>query len=484
MAAGKMRKIILLEANEVPFRVIDHYVKNNSGPLENFLQRSTQFVSECPDEIELDPWISWPTLHRGVNDTHHGILHLGQSLDKADTDYPPIWSLLTRQGVSCGIFGSLHSSHLIDDIDDYAFYLPDFFTHESFAHPKALKPFQDFNLAMTRRSARNVDTGVPTAEAMGFIKSLPSIGVTLGTMATIGRQLANERVSPLMKIRRRSMQPLLGLDVFVNQLKKTQPQFATFYTNHVAANMHRYWAATFPKDENGADVDDAWITQYEGEVDHAMSILEQMIDRLMRFVERNDDYLLVVASSLGQAAIPGEHTKGFHTITDLDKFMSAMGVEAGEYEERYAMVPCRSVMVAPEKADAFANAMDGLMFGNHRLVETVNEAPPLSYDRKENGSFQLYIYFDHYDGPTTGTLGDRPVSFEDVGIGWFEHEDNVACTAHHVPNGALIVYDPRAPLAEPKAREHVPTTAIAPAILKNFEIETPVYMKDNELSLT
>src|SRR5215813_10478468 len=106
-----MKKIVLFELNEVPFKVIDHFCScRPTSTFASLLSRSIQFVTLCKDEVELDPWISWPTLHRGVNDKYHGIYHLGQVLAEADRRFPPVWRLLAESGVSTGVFGSVHSN--------------------------------------------------------------------------------------------------------------------------------------------------------------------------------------------------------------------------------------------------------------------------------------------------------------------------------------------------------------------------------------
>ena len=103
-------RIVQLELNEVPFRVIDAYVAiAPQSTLAGLLKKSRQLSSNCPDKIELDPWISWPTLHRGVIDEQHRILHLGQMLKTADETYPPLWRLLADAGLKVGVFGSIHS---------------------------------------------------------------------------------------------------------------------------------------------------------------------------------------------------------------------------------------------------------------------------------------------------------------------------------------------------------------------------------------
>ena len=135
--------IVFLEINEVPYRVLDYYVeKCPRSATASLMAESTQFVTFCNDEVELDPWISWPTLHRGVNDTAHGILRLGQILDNADKRYPPIWRILADHKVRVGLFGSVHSGHIPEDLTNYPFYVPDFFDDEVFAHPAHLLPFQ------------------------------------------------------------------------------------------------------------------------------------------------------------------------------------------------------------------------------------------------------------------------------------------------------------------------------------------------------
>jgi hypothetical protein len=114
---------------------------------------------------------------------------------------------------------------------------------------------------------------------------------------------------PHLKTRRRSLQPLITLDIFLHFMNQTSPGFATLHANHVAAAMHRYWAAAFPNDlpENPMPLE--WRAKFKHEIDYAMDVFDVMVGRLLAFVDVHPSYKLMVASSLGQAAVKTKPAK-------------------------------------------------------------------------------------------------------------------------------------------------------------------------------
>ena len=475
-----MKSVICFEANEIPVRLVEDHIKRRpNSAFARLAAKSRTYETYCEDEIELDPWISWPTLHRGVIDRQHRILHLGQSLDWADREFPPIWRILHEAGVDVGVFGSLHSSNTPQNASDYAFYVPDYFAVDAFAHPKSMMPFQEFNLLMTRRSARNIDPGLPLKEAARFGASALTNGLSASSLAKIGTQLAEERIEPHKKIRRRNIQGIVGLDLFINLLKKKKPKFSTFYTNHVAAAMHRYWAAHFTDDYGPENpMGEEWVKKYKDELSNAMDVLDDMLAKLMSFVEQQDDTVLMLCSSLGQAAVDETGTTtGFTTVTDPAKFMEFIGVEEGDYSIANAMVPCISIDLDPSIADMVAEKLQSVEFMGAKLVQNEREIPPLSFDIKNGRSLHLYFYFEGQEPDGELRLGNRSISADEAGVGFFVHEDNVACSAHHIPEGYLAVYDPT--LKGKGATANVSTLDVAPAILKHFGVSPPSYMKSD-----
>lgn len=471
------RKLILVELNEVPLRVIESFCRSNpESNLARCLPRCKQYETFTEDKLALDPWISWPTFHRGVHDEIHQILHLGQVVDEADTHFPPIWRLIRSKGLSVGVFGSLHSSNIPADARSYSFYVPDYFDADVFAHPPELRVFQQLNLLMTRQSARNVTRELPIATLARFLARAPSLGLRLTTIADSAGQLARELRDPSQRVRRRAYQPLIMADLFIRQLERTLPDFATFYTNHVAAAMHRYWGAAFPEDYE-QPLDEEWIEHYRQEIHFSMEKFDRILGQMLRFIESRPEYTLMIGSSMGQAAIPAEKNFDFLTITDLGKFMSQLGVPAEAWEARPAMVPCQNVVVRGHHRDSVVATLQKVSIGANAFVPDRRPVAPMSFDERERGFFQFFIQFDSYKGPPTASIDGRIVPLSEMGLGLMAHEDGVNCTAQHVPEGSLLVCRHGQPARSAEKVAKISTLDVVPSILRFFGFDTPGYMR-------
>lgn len=464
------RKIILFELNEVPWRIVDdHVARSPGGVLATVLRRSRQYVTVAPDSGHLSPWRTWPSLHRGVPDDLHLIGDLGQDRTAADEAYPPMWSLLHDQGASVGVCCSLHSSPPPHDMESYAFYLPDAFAADDRAHPRVLSGFQAFNLAMTRSSARNVDTSISWSDAARVLASSPALGIRPQTYAAVAAQLVAERRRPHRRARRRTLQSVLALDVFMRQLRRTTPDFSTFFSNHVASSMHRYWAAAYPADYVELGLDDQWLATYRDEVPWAMGAAERMLGRLVAFADAHPEYQVWTASSMGQGATMARSLETAVYLVDLAAFMRRLGIPDGAWQPRPAMLPQTNVAVTDDLADSFA----------HRLSELRLGGKPLHHRR--DGSF-FAMDFGHpnlHDRPTPVRYQGERHQLAGFGLKAVEIEDRSGTTAYHVPEGVLFVYDPRrdvSPAELAAGRPRISTLEIAPALLEAFGVPRPDYM--------
>jgi hypothetical protein len=462
-------KIILFELNEVPFRIIDEFCKwRPDSFLARRLSEFHQYETYAADRTSLSPWKTWPTVHRGIHDERHMIQDFGQDLREVNREFPPLWEILAANGVSTAVCGSMHSYPMPKSMENYAFYLPDTFAAGSECFPKTLSDFQAFNLQMTRASALNVSRKLPWESTLRFLAHARKLGVRLGTFTELGKQLLAERRQSSLKVRRRTYQAELAFDIFINFLESTKPAFATFFTNHVASSMHRFWAAAFPDDYQPEDfaVDAAWIQTYRGEIDFAMRKFDSYLARLADFVDHNGEYKLWIASSMGQAATRAQLVANELNLKDVGKFMSALGFQTPNWSLRPAMAPQCNLVVAPGCIELFRQTLRGIsVYGK-----------PLGYRESMNGFFSLD--FGHPGQPELDqcvTLGNRRLSFAEMGLENREIEDRSNANAYHIPQGTLLIYDP-SDRRRREARPQVSTLEIAPTILKNFQLPVPSYM--------
>jgi len=462
---------MLFELNEVPWRIVDEFVADHpTSALARLLPRSRCYTSVAADRGHLSPWTTWPTLHRGVNDEQHMISGFGQDRTEVDDSFPPVWRLLRSAGVSVGICGSLHSFPTPPDIDSYCFYLPDPFATAPTAFPEQLVPFQEFQLMMVRASARNVDTAVPRDAALKFLKSSRRIGVRAGTFAALASQLAHERRRPWLSTRRRSMQAMVAFDVYAKALGDTRPAFSSFFTNHVASAMHRYWAAGHPGDYDEIGLGDDWMDRYREEVPWAMARADRMIGRLAGFADENPDHELWIASSMGQGPTLAQALETQLYLQDPGLFLREIArVPDDAWVRRPAMNPQCNVRVAPDHVGAVARAL--------RTVTVAGR--PLVFRQAADGFFSMdWGQPNLHDMPgavrVAGEIRDPAV----LGLEVVEIEERSDTTAYHVPEGVLAIYDPQDTSRKPGVRREVSVLEMAPAILQTFGVTVPGYMQE------
>lgn len=458
-----MQPVVVFELNEVPWRIVDWWVTDHpDSALATVLAHADTYTTVAPDDGHLSPWITWPTLHRGVPNTVHGIAHFGQDTAAADADTPTWWSVAVEAGRRVGLFGLLHTSPLPADVDRYAFLVPDTFAPTAQTHPTALEPFQAFNLAMSRASARNVSTSIDRSSAAAFLRSAPKLGLRPATVLRLARQLVDERRRPTTRVRRRSYQSVVAFDLFMGQVRAAQPDAAAFFTNHVASAMHRYWAATFPADypPDEFGFDDDWIATWKDELAEAVGHADRMLGRLMAHCDAVGARLVVV-SSMGQQAAQGSPVGQLLFLRDLNAFVRAAGLDPAAVDRRPAMDPHVSMVIRDDADRArLLTHLDQLAVGGQPIVRT-----------EEPGGF-VSLEFGQADSAigeiTVGGVACDPAT---VGLEIVVIEDEVASTAYHVTEGILIDYDPGRGRTDHGERPEILTTEVAPFLLGCLDIE-------------
>jgi len=460
-------KVILFELNEVPFKVIHHFCKlYPESNLAKILAKGRKYETFSEDQGHLSPWITWPTVHRGITNEKHLISDFGQDLNEQEREFPSIWNMLAKNGVKVGLFGSLHSYPLPENNGNFSFYVPDTFAAGSECFPKKMEAFQKFNLAMARDNSRVVNNKIPGRETIEFLMKLPDMGLRFKTATDIATQLVDERINKWKVVRRRTYQSIIGFDIFFKQLETHKPGFSTFFTNHVASSQHRYWAASFPDDYESLKLGREWIETYNGEIVYTMKKADEMIGRLAKFIEKNPEYSLWVLSSMGQQAVEAKEIYTDLFVTNGKKFMENFGLGAAYYELKPSMVPQFNVQIHVDKRKEFENKL-----ATFKINGTV-----IHSRQKAEGFYSLDIGFSNLDESNiTIELMGQIIPLVHSGMENVKIQDRCGATAYHIPQGSLIIYAPAKGLNGNDVAT-ISTTDIAPTILRNFNIAIPEYM--------
>lgn len=467
-----MKKIILFELNEVPMRVLNEFCNRNpNSALAQLTVKGLTSETYTEDVGPLSPWITWPTLHRGVNNNHHTIKHLGQPLGEIDLAFPPVWKIAAENGAKIGLFGSLHTFPIPkENINNYLFYMPDTFSPDTDAMPSSLEKFQKFNLLMARESFRNVSTKVNIKEAIKLIPYLNELGFTFSTYQVIIKQLLSEKMTSKAKLRRRTIQSILAFDAFLANLERQKPDLATFFTNHVASAMHRFWGAKYPNDFDDLGYGSDWVESFSDEIDHSMRVADQMIMKIKQFIDRNSEYTLIVASSMGQAAASGEPILSELIIHEPSKFFEKIGIKDAQFKQMPAMNPDYSFLFDSISPQIHTKLNDVMFYVAGKKIK-------LDYSIKNN-FMHINLGINNINEKLDFLIvRESKINLKDAGLKIIETDFKQGCTGYHIPEGILIQYSNEQ--KPQKIKTGISSNEIAPAILSKIGVKVPSYMKYN-----
>jgi hypothetical protein len=291
--ARKARKVLLVEFNEITWTVADRFIAE--GKMPNLARLRSDGTTAAPEALErhplLDPWVSWVTVHTGVDCTTHGAMVLEQ--DVSTIRAKRTWDYALEAGKSVGIWGSI-SAYPPRPVP--GFMVPGPFAPGPETYPPFLEPVQALNRKYTQVHHKNQEPDTVLSMAKKGVELLRG-GLSLETCSRIVQQLALEKVRPYMHWKRVTLQPYLNFDFFSELYSKMRPDFATWHSNHAAHFQHHYWRAW---DDTGfpARATDEEKKKYGGAMEHGYRVVDDLLGRFMSLAD--DDTVLVVASALGQ----------------------------------------------------------------------------------------------------------------------------------------------------------------------------------------
>lgn len=447
--------MILYELNEVPWDIVDLYTAERpSSELAGLLVGARSLTTVNEDTVPFQPWRTWPTFHRSMYTDEHGSLDLGQ--DPATFEGVDMWTVADDAGRRVGLFGPMQSWPA-RDFRNGGFFVPDTFARSPECVPDSLTRFQAFNLAMTRENGFSSTSALdPKRIALAGV-DLVRLGLTGRSAATLAQHLVRERVDARFKARRAVMQVLPSFDLYWKLHQDTEPDLSIFFTNHVAAMMHRYWGDGVPgyTEQFTYRPDDV----YRGFLLTAMDLFDRQLGRIRRWMAGRDDTVLVIASSMGQGPIRPLELDETYVLQEPTRLAASLGFPNAE--PGLAMYP-RFILAFADAASAesaVAPIASVTCGGTPAFVDVRAHARTVSFEIDIDGTAGALTaraeWVDASGSRRSGAIGD-------VGLA-VERRVGGGNTAYHIPEGIFIAAG--AGIEPSGSREKVSVLDAAPSLL-------------------
>jgi hypothetical protein len=449
-----MQRTIQIEFNELSPVLIDEFI--DAGELPNFRMlrdKSEVFVTDASDEVSLNPWVQWPTLHTGIDDNEHGIHDLGEA-DRVKGR--GVARELAAAGFKVGVFGSMNLDY--GPLD--SFVVPDPWNPDSSPHPAALRPFTNFvNSAVQENSADRLDKRA----AVPFLAYLATHGLTTGTVVAATRQLLEEKRDPGLKWRRSLVLDSMSYDLFRNLMRRHNVAYATFFSNSTAHFQHYFWRnfrpesfSAPPPPEDHPSLSNAVLRGYKN------------YDRLLgRFLSDFPNERLVFATALSQEA--WDTTWCTYRPRDFDQLLEVLGIDAS------------SATVEPVMADEFFLSFPDEPAADEvtkRLAASrIGDDPLFRIEQNESLRVKVCCAVNDWYG-ADGAAVTLPDGKQELFDKLFYRIHTLRSGVHH-PDGCFWVQSANPRRAEGK----IPLTSVAPTILRLFGVDAPSYMKQPAVEL-
>jgi hypothetical protein len=354
------RQLLFLELNEINFGFVQRYAA--AGRLPNFARLIARHgVAETTSEErceQLEPWIQWVTAHTGRAFAEHGVFRLG---DIVERDIPQVWEILEGSGVLVGAISPMNAKYRLKAP---AFFVPDPWTPTQIvARPVLTHLYRALVQAVNDNAARRATLGSAAALLAGLLwYASPQNYLSYVRMAA----------SSFTKPWRRAMflDQLLG-DVFVKEVTRTRPQFATLFLNAGAHIQHHYMFCAAPYE--GPHRNPQWYVKKE--FDPICEVYETYDRIIGRVQEAFPRARLMLATGLHQE--PHEQLTFYWRLKDHAAFLRRIGVPFTRVEPRMSrdfLVVCEN----EEEAHAATQRLESAVaFDGTPLFEVDNRGRDL-----------------------------------------------------------------------------------------------------------
>jgi hypothetical protein len=339
------RQLLLLELNEVNFDFVEAYVAQGKLPVLGALIRRHGLSRTTSEESyeRLEPWIQWVTAHTGRSFAEHQVFRLG---DIVTHDIPQIWEVLEQHGLKVGAISPMNAKHRLRDP---SFFVPDPWTKTDVTGGTALRKLYEAICQIVNDNAASTIT--PTALRWLALAALRYVRTQSYALAA---SLALQ--STFKSWCKALLLDLLLSEVFIHEVRRSSPQFASLFLNAAAHIQHHYMFCAAPYE--GPHRNPKWyVRDGMDPVLESYHLYDRMVGNVCRAFPRAR---LMLATGLHQD--PHPRSTFYWRLKDHSNFLRAAGVPFVSVEPRMSrdfLITCEDAPTAARAAEILNSATAG-----------------------------------------------------------------------------------------------------------------------------
>jgi hypothetical protein len=383
MTAEPIPRLLFLELNEVNFDYLCRYAKQGLLPtFGRLLDARGYALTESEDAYEkLEPWIQWVTAHTGQPLAQHRVFRLG---DIVNSDIPQIWEKLEDRGLRVGAVSPMNAKNRLREP---AFFVPDPWTPTKVHAGDTLKRLYE---AIVQVVNDNASSHVTWRSMLNLLRGFVAYAAP-GNWPLYVKLAASARRHPWRKA---MFLDLLLADVFMSEVRRTQPHFSTLFVNAAAHIQHHYLFCS---------------SVYEGESRNPEWYVRPGIDPILEVYQLYDRIVARALAAFPSARLmlgTGLHQNPHPSVTfywrllDHATFLRGLGVRFASVMplmSRDFLITCAS----PEEARVAEQRL--------KTVFAMDGVELFEVDNRGNDLFVMLTYPKDIDAGTTFRVdGDGP----------------------------------------------------------------------------
>jgi len=311
-----MKKLNLIELNEINFDLVQKYIDQNPKAFSGFnrLLKLTTFQTFGESEYDrIEPWVHWVSVHTGLDFKQHQVLRLG---DIVEFDGEQIFEQLENLGFKIGCVSPMNAENRLERP---AFFIPDPWTNTS-SDGSAMSRW--IHHALRQAVNDNAEEKIEMVTLMYLLLAFLRFSQIKNWPTYIKLFLNRQK-----RWNKALFLDLFLSDVFIKLTRKHNSEFSTLFLNGFAHVQHHYFLAS--KHYIGSlENPEEYIKKEDDPILDAIKVYDRVIGQILADVDGHK----IIATALRQVEV--NEQKIYYRLRSHDKFLKNIGLSNFEVEPR------------------------------------------------------------------------------------------------------------------------------------------------------